>query len=62
MRVEPRHDLVTKTRGRYITNNTPLSFPEWLNAFKKIEVHKQTVVKELDSVADHIKLATEAGL
>lgn len=62
MRVEPRHDLVTKTRGMYITNETPLSFPEWLNAFKKIKVEKQTIVKDIESVQDHIKLAKEAGL
>lgn len=62
MRVEPRHDLVTKTRGRYITNETPLSFPEWLNAFKKIKVEKQTVVKDIESTPDHIKAAKEAGL
>jgi len=46
----------------YITNETPLSFPERLNAFKKIKVEKQTVVKDIESVQDHIKLAKEAGL
>lgn len=62
MRVEPRHDLVTKTRGRYITNDTPLSFPEWLNAFKKVKVEKQSVVKTIESTPDHVKIANEAGL
>lgn len=62
MRVEPRHDLVTKTRGRYITNDTPLSFPAWLEAFKKVKIQKQEVVKSIESVDDHIKIATEAGL
>lgn len=62
MWVEPRHDLVTKTRGRYITNDTPLNFAEWLNAFKKIKVEKQTVVKDIESIADHIRISNEAGL
>ena len=60
MRVEPRHDLVTKTRGRYITNETPLSFSAWLNAFKKVKVEKQEVVKKIESTPDHIKIAVEA--
>lgn len=62
MRVEPRHDLVTKSRWMYITNDTPLNFPEWLNAFKKIIIKKQEIVKNIESIDDHIKLATEAGI
>lgn len=62
MWVEPRHDLVTKTRGRYITNETPLNFMEWLNAFKKVKIQKQEVVKKIESTPDHIKIATEAWL
>lgn len=62
MWVEPRADLVTKTRWRYITNETPLHFMERLNAFKKVKVQKQEVVKKIESTPDHIKIATESGL
>lgn len=62
MWVEPRQDLVTKTRGRYIVNDTPLNFMEWLNAFKKIKIEKQVVVKDIESIPDHVRLANEAGI
>jgi len=60
--VEPRQDLVTKSRGLYIKNSTPMSFPEWLNAFKEVKIEKQAVITSIESVEDYIRLAKEAEL
>lgn len=60
--VEAKADLVTKSRGAYITNDTPNVFPERLNAFKKIKVKKQEVIQGIESTEDYLSLAIEAGL
>ena len=62
IRVEPRHDLVTKSRWMYINNNTENTFKAWLDSFKKVEIQKQETITKVDSLPDHIALAKEAGL
>jgi len=62
IRVEPTDKLVTKSRGAYITNETPSNFEARLATFQDVEVKKEVTVMKVETVEDYIQIATTAGI
>ena len=61
--VSGRHNTVTKSRGSYITDDTPPDFGEWIKAFKSIKTtDKEKVVEDIKEVDPYKEALEESKL
>jgi len=59
MIVSNRPNTVTKSRGDYVTDSTPLDFEERLKAFKKIEIKEEEIIANVVETVSNVAEITD---